>query len=376
MNGSDRRGLVLGLALVVTMACGALALGLGGAFSDVPCSAPARLTVQVGPSISGEPRTANVYRLTPPDLSAAQVVGFSNALGIGAPKATPVGWTAGDRSRIGFLELTRYPVGWSVDAQPARHAPAPFARRTDHPGSRATARRAALDVMAAFGVDARSWAVSVGPVEDSEYPAREVTLVPPLLARVSSDTGLYDLGWTVEVWKDGSITSIQGTLTTADAIPTRLDSPREVIRPFARSKPDPYHAEFISIDVARHGNRIRVRPAPEFRLSRSQQTSIRCRGEVQGGYLTTYASSGGYEGIGAIGLRPLVRFDPLIDTTFDARRERSGSLAIVVPDPAIDEAFLVPTYVFTGPSNLTFRGKPYSYTVVELAVPIDRVAAR
>jgi hypothetical protein len=373
------RGLTLGIALVVAMACGALALGLGGAFSDVPCSAngnPARLTVHIAPAIPDQGRLATVYRMAPPTLGDADAARFAAALGLGTPRATALGWKAGSRSQVGSLEVTHYPFGWSVDAQPTRRASAPFAARSEQPGSRATARRAAIEALATFGVDAASWRVDVSRVLDRTAPVRFVELAPPLPGAARDATAFYEFAWSVGVWDDGSVRTINGVMTTFTAIPIRLDSPRAVLRGIAASRPDPYRVDSISMAPDRRGDRIRIGPVHEDH-SRTTEVELRCTGTTDDVYsYISLSSGGGFTMQGAAASRP-APFDAGTDMVFAVAHVQRAFTALVVASPSANEAFLVPTYFFSGRSNLTQRdGSPAGYAVTQLAVRADRIVTR
>jgi hypothetical protein len=232
--------------------------------------------------------------------------------------------------------------------------------------------------MSTFGVDASAWRIDVSQVEDSEYPVREVTLTEPLSGMARSDATLSDFEWTIEVWKDGSITSIEGTLTTTSTIPITLSAPTTVLRSFARRNADPYRVEDVSMAVVGRGARARLRigRSRTFRVPRTDRVTVRCSGVIASRWYS-FPADGDYDLPGAIASHPPARFDFGTDTVFEAERTQWAYLAVVVANPTSRDAFLVPTYAISGRSNLRLsNGKPYRFVVVELAVPISRFVAR
>jgi hypothetical protein len=99
---SDRRGVVIGVALVVTMAVGAAIVALGG---ERPAPSPAEAS-------------AVEHGTRPPPLTERAVERAAAAFGIGtAPDRVPGGWEAEDRTRS--LYLLRSPSAWYVSFEDA-----------------------------------------------------------------------------------------------------------------------------------------------------------------------------------------------------------------------------------------------------------------
>ena len=224
----------------------------------------------------------------------------------------------------------------------------------------------ALETLAVFGVDATSWRIDVGRIPDPAYPARTVTLVP-----VVDGHALEDFEWDVDVYDDGSVSSIKGLVTTMTPVPVTTKSARTVLRSRVAADDDPFRTQTLTIDVdpGHPAHTAQVHPLRLPGLSARQRRVARCTG-------TDFFFSAPLSGLpveGVLANRPPRAYRPLSETVFHVRRF-TRTFVVVVRAPDATDAFLVPAYDFAGPSNLHDQtGRPSGFGALELAVRPARV---
>ena len=202
-GGTERRGTVLGIALVVTMAAGVLALGLSGAFPERPSRGAAAPTVTIAGPLPAGPTTGRAYRLTPPPLDRAGARRIFAAVGVTPRVRHADGIYFASR---GLGTIVRTPLGWFVDARttPLTSRPSSNVPPAGPAPSKATTLAAAYRALD-----------TIGAAHDGAHFDREVA-EGPRTVRVDRRVGggpTPALGWSVTVDAAGAVVAMSGYLT-------------------------------------------------------------------------------------------------------------------------------------------------------------------
>jgi hypothetical protein len=209
------RGLALGIALVVAMAAGALALGLTGAFPEHDRSGPG---ITVTARLPRGPTSGVAYRLVPPHLTQADAARIFAAVGVTAPVRRAAGIYFAGRGRG---TITRTPLGWFVETRDlAAHDPRGETPTTD------TAIAVARQVADPLGIPADL----VSSIHRNGSTTRTVAI-----DRLLGKGTVPPLQWTVVVGPGGALEGVEGFLVgvrrigridvdSAQAVAEKLDT--------------------------------------------------------------------------------------------------------------------------------------------------------